>query len=113
VCNALLVLASNLGVEIVNLVSVDGSTALHEAARKNNPAVIRTLLHHGAHKAIQNKWGASPLDIALKAGGPSVDHGSPTVTAVTGAGTGAHLAVAELSSDPVQVHSARSASDGL
>ena len=64
-------------------------------------------------KAIQNKWGASPLDIALKAGGPSVDHGSPTAPAVTGAGTGAHLAVAELSSDPVQVQSARSASNGL
>ena len=113
VCSAFLVLANNLGVEIVNLVSVDGSTALHEAARKNNPAMIRTLLHHGADKAIQNKWGASPLDIALKAGGPSVDHGSPTAPAVTGAGTGAHLAVAELSSDPVQVQSARSASDGL
>ena len=88
VCNTLLVLASTLGFEIVNAANDDGSTALHWAARKNNAVAIRMLLHHGADKTKQNKWGASPLDNATKSA------------------MGAHHAVAELSSDAAQVQAA-------
>ena len=67
VMNALLVLADNLDVDIVNATNLDGSTPLHWAARKNNELGIRALLKFGAEPEVKNKWGATPLDNAMYA----------------------------------------------
>lgn len=49
----------------VNAANVDGSTALHWAARKNNVEGVRLLLTYGAERGIINRWGATALDNAV------------------------------------------------
>ncbi len=45
----------------------DGSTALHLAARENQPNIAQMLVDAGARKDIQNKWGEIPFRLSRSA----------------------------------------------
>ena len=53
----------DLGVN-VNEVEVDGTTALHWAAHRNNVEMTRSLLTSGADSSANNRYGVSPLSLA-------------------------------------------------
>ncbi|KAJ5130977.1 ankyrin [Penicillium bovifimosum] len=50
----------------VQLMDDEGYTPLHEAAKGDDPVVIRLLLEAGADRSIKNKKGESPSQIHLK-----------------------------------------------
>ena len=45
-----------------------GCTALHVAAQKGHPNVVRLLLDHGADKKAKTLHGATPFSLAARAG---------------------------------------------
>jgi Peroxidase/Ankyrin repeats (3 copies) len=49
----------------VNVVDVNGDTALHDAVRHDHPAVVRILLEANTDLAIKNKKGRTPYDTAI------------------------------------------------
>ena len=52
----------------VNAAQGDGTTPLHWAVYKIDPALARTLLEHGAKPDVMNSYGSTPLAEAVKAG---------------------------------------------
>lgn len=54
------------GVE-VDVMNMDGSTALMSAVAKENDDVVRVLLDHGANPKLQNNKGRSAIDVAQDA----------------------------------------------
>ena len=52
----------------VDVINAEGSTALHWAARRDQHAIIKLLLAHGASVHLENKWGLTPLAVAQQNG---------------------------------------------
>ncbi|HTR00404.1 MAG TPA: ankyrin repeat domain-containing protein [Candidatus Acidoferrum sp.] len=52
----------------VNQASVDGTTALHWAAYKQDVALVELLLKHGANPNRHNDYGATPMSVASENG---------------------------------------------
>ena len=48
----------------INFTDVDGSTALHIAARNNNMEILEMLIKHGANVNEKDKYGRTALSIA-------------------------------------------------
>ena len=69
-------------------VSAAGDTALHFAARCQNPDVVAVLLAAGVPPAAVNNSGATPLEVALEAGA-SAEVVDVLLEAADGAGEGA------------------------
>lgn len=57
---------------LVNVVNLQGNTALHEAARGGHQALVELLLRGGASAGIRNKRQRTPLDCAYELGGKVV-----------------------------------------
>src|SRR5947209_209539 len=52
----------------VNKKDAYGSTALHNAVKKQKIEMVKTLLSQGADPDIKNSWGDTALHVALEAG---------------------------------------------
>lgn len=70
-CNRGRVFQSNA---LVNVVNVQGNTALHEGVRGGHQAVVELLLKAGASPSIRNKRQRTPLECAYELGGKVVPH---------------------------------------
>ena len=58
--------AADLGVDI-NAVDLNGTAAMHDAASRNLPAVVRSLAKRGAALDVENGRGRTPLQLAITA----------------------------------------------
>ena len=56
----------------VNAVEVDGTSALHWAARAGDRAIVDALLEAGADTSAMNRYGVTPLSLAVELGDPMV-----------------------------------------
>src|SRR5688500_4810592 len=56
----------------VNASEVDGTTALHWAARANDPATVELLLRAGARAKTANRYGVMPLSVACMNGNAAI-----------------------------------------
>jgi ankyrin repeat protein len=56
----------------VNAREVDGTTALHRAARADDAGEVRRLIHAGARVDVVNRYGVTPLALAAANGNASV-----------------------------------------
>lgn len=63
-----------------NAANMDGATPLHVAVRTRSAAAARTLLEHGANRALRNKNGSTAADLAQHNTGRS-GSGSPEAKA--------------------------------
>lgn len=54
---------------LVNVVNLQGNTALHEAVRAGHQALVELLLRGGASPGVRNKRQRTPLDCAYELGG--------------------------------------------
>lgn len=57
---------------LVNVVNLQGNTALHEAVRGGHQALVELLLRGGASPGLRNKRQRTPLDCAYELGGKVV-----------------------------------------